>query len=590
MHSLTLLKNEFSKAFIEAVSSKSVEACTKLVLSYEEQNILFGKDGFGMKEEAYKEALTKQCQAFFEKWDTFVDEKNAYTHTKITLDNLDGVDTYSFEIHDEPFQFLKTISISMKEYKKEKKIYQVGFQIDNPLFINGRFALNNMLLTKCYESFWDDLENIPYKNKIHTHDEFKGLVKDIGDSETLEGMLYAYNAYNDWYLYDGDLELEKFDEKVNLVVTGNLTVKEPLVEITTELIVFGKTIVNAMYLDEGNDVFLLGGVEFNVALLSAMPGPYRVINNPKGPFLYSDSDSTIVNNPEKVKCYADYVYGESHGDILTILKEKYIDRDEPYEGEEVEEDDYHINSGQIAEDIKLGENIFNNSSNIGHYIEVKSPELDNKESLISLLKEDGLQFKKLDEKYSADKELINIAIEDNEVAFKYIADELKDDRDYVLSMIKKNGRLLEYVSKAYKKDKEIVLSAIDSVAYALDYAHTSLRKDKAVVLSAIKKDPSALEYADESLQADEEILLYVIEHDVGSFKYASESVIENEKIMLALVKKEPKYLGVEPLYRYKNDKSFILKALAATPSVFNYLSKKMQKDEDVLSSYNKGKQ
>jgi len=580
--SLELLKNEFSKVFIEAVSSKSVEACTNLVVSYDEQNILFGKDGFGMKEEAYKEALTKQCQAFFKKWDTFIDEKNAHAHTKLILDNLDGVHTYSFEIHDEPFQFLKTISISMKEYKKEKKIHQVGFEIDNPLFINGRLALNNMLLTKCYESFWDDLENIPYKNKIHTLDEFKSLVKDVDDSETLEGMFDAYNAYNEWYLYDGDLELEKFDEKVNLVVTGNLTVKEPLVEITTELIVFGKTIVNAMYLDEGNNVFFLEGVDFNVALLSTMPGPYRVINNPRGPFLYSDSDSTIVNNPEKVKCYADYVYGKSHGDILSMLKEKYINRDEPYEGEEIEEDDYYIDAAQIAEDIRLSENIFNNSDDVAHYVEVKKPDLDDKESLMTLLKEDGLQFKKLDEKYRADKELINIVIENNEVAFKYIADELKDDRDYVLSMIKKNGRLLKYVSKVYKKDREIVLAAIDGVAYALDYAHSSLKKDKDVVLRAIKKDPSALEYADESLHADEEILLYVIEHDVSSFKYASESVIDNENIMLALVKKDPKYLGVEPLYRYKNDKAFILKVLEETPRAFNYLSKKMQKDEDVL--------
>lgn len=371
MYSLILLKNEFSKSFIEAISSKSVEACTKLILSYEEQNILFGKDGFGMEKKAYGEALTKQCQAFFEKWDSFIDEKNAYDYTKLILDNLDEVDTYAFEINDEPFQFLKTISISMKEYKKEKKIHQVGFQIDNPLFINGRFALNNMLLTKCYESFWDDLENIPYKNKIHSLDEFKALIKDIEDGETREGMRDAYNAYNDWYLHDGDLELDNFDEKVNLVVTGNLTIKEPLVAIETELIVLGKTRVNAMYLGEGDDVFLLGGVDFNVALISAMPGPYKIINNPNGPFLYSDSDSTIVNNPEKVKCYADYVYGESHGDILAMLKEKYIDKDEPYGDEEIDEDDYYINVSLIAEDIRLGENIFNDSADVGHFVEVK---------------------------------------------------------------------------------------------------------------------------------------------------------------------------------------------------------------------------
>jgi len=137
MDTLSLRKNEFAKAFIEAVSAKSVEACTKLVLSYDEQTTLLGKGGIGLTEKAYNEALTKQCQAFFKKWGSFIDEKNAHDYSKLTLDNLDEVDTYAFKINDEPFQFLKTISISMKEYKKEKKIHRVGFQIDNPLFING---------------------------------------------------------------------------------------------------------------------------------------------------------------------------------------------------------------------------------------------------------------------------------------------------------------------------------------------------------------------------------------------------------------------------------------------------------------------
>ena len=442
-----------------------------------------------------------------------------------------------------------------------------------------------MLLSKCSEIFWDNLEDIPYKHKIESLDAFEALVKDIDDDETLEGLYFAYNNFTDWYLHEGDLELDNFDEKVNLVVTGNLTVKEPFMEIETKLIVLGKTTANAIHLYASN-IFLLGGVEFNLALISYIVGPYKIINNPNGPFLYNSSDSTIVNNPEKVKCYVDHVYSQSHGDELQMLKAKYIDRDESDE-----EDEYSINLDYIMEDIKLGKNIFNDSSNVAHFVQVKKPDLNNREHIITLLKKDGLYFKELDEKYRADKELIAIAIENNEEALKYIADALKNDRDYVLSMVKNNGRLLEYVSKAYKKDKEMVLAAINNVAYALDYAHSSLRKDKAVAMFAIKKTPSALEYVDESLQADEELLLHVIEHDVRSFKYAPESVIDNENVILALVKKEPQYLDAEPLHRYKNDKSFVLKVLEETPEAFNYLSKKMQKDVDIIDVYNKkGKQ
>jgi len=67
MDKLTQLKGEFSKAFIEAVSYKSVEACAKLVLSYDEREILFGKSSSGISKADYNEALTKQCKAFFAK-------------------------------------------------------------------------------------------------------------------------------------------------------------------------------------------------------------------------------------------------------------------------------------------------------------------------------------------------------------------------------------------------------------------------------------------------------------------------------------------------------------------------------------------
>ena len=420
-----------------------------------------------------------------------------------------------------------------------------------------------------------------YKLPICSTKRLKAYMDDA--NTTMEPYLYT----SDWYIHEGDLELDTFSINRDTIITGDLRVKSPLVEPDCRLIVLGKTYVNAIALWDVNDIYLLGGVAFNVALLSMMAGPEKILKNLEGPFVYTDSDSTEIEGVDGVKCYVDHVYGESHGDILHMLKEKYIDRDEPYDGEKVDEDEFHIDVSLIAEDIRLGENIFNDSSDIAHHVDVKKPDLNNKESLKTLLKEDGLQFKKLDEKYRADEELISIAIESDEVAFKYIAEELKNNRDYVFPMIKKNGRLLAYVSKTHKKDKEIVLAAIDDVAYALDYAHSSLKKDKEVVFHAIKKNPSALEYADESLQANEKILLHVIEHDVRSFKYASESVIGNEDIILALVKKDPEYLSIEPLYRYKKDKVFILKVLEDTPEAFNYLSKKMQKDEDILNLYNK---
>ena len=95
------------------------------------------------------------------------------------------------------------------------------------------------------------------------------------------------------------------------------------------MIVCGETTLNALYLeDESFHLFLLGGVKFNVALLSCMAGPFRVINNPDGVFMYNDSDSTEINDTEKVKCYMDYVYGERYEEPQEILKDKYFKYDD----------------------------------------------------------------------------------------------------------------------------------------------------------------------------------------------------------------------------------------------------------------------
>ena len=343
---LELAKDNFAQAFIEAVSTKSIEACKKLVLSYDEQAVLFGKENIVMSKEDYHKVLTRQCQAFFEKWEKFIDEKNASSFTKLTLNNLAKVDTYEFKVTNEPFQTMRRVSVSMKEYKKGKMIYRVGFQIDEPIFINGRFAINNMLLVRCYESFWDDLSDIPYTDKISTYKEFKELIRGYVNINLDENKFYG-----EWYVHKGDLKLDKFDEKVSLIVTGNLTVKEPLVEITTGLIVCGKTVVNAMYLEETNSIFLLGGVEFDVALISVLTDSYREIYHPKGPFLYNDSESAEIIGAEEVECYFNNAFGEFSCNIEETLKEKYIDRDndEPSMGVDID---------LIVEDIKLGKNIF----------------------------------------------------------------------------------------------------------------------------------------------------------------------------------------------------------------------------------------
>ena len=57
---------------------------------------------------------------------------------------------------------------------------------------------------------------------------------------------------------------------------------------------------------------------------------------------------------------------------------------------------------------------------VANFVEVKEPDLDDRKTIISLLQKDGMYFKKLDDKYKRDVELVLIAIENNVETFKYV--------------------------------------------------------------------------------------------------------------------------------------------------------------------------
>jgi hypothetical protein len=78
-----------------------------------------------------------------------------------------------------------------------------------------------------------------------------------------------------------------------------------------------------MYL--GGETHFIGGVKFKTALVSTGNGPERSINNPEGPFLYIDSDSTIKEGIDKELigyCFEESSWTE-FGDYKEILNPKY---------------------------------------------------------------------------------------------------------------------------------------------------------------------------------------------------------------------------------------------------------------------------
>ncbi len=345
-HDIEAIKEEFAKSFIEAISSKSVEACADLVLNAEDNKTL--EIDYGFSDKVYRKKLMTQSKNFLKEQRKFIDKMNADQTSAISYENYLKINTYDFEIPKEhPACFIKTISISMKERLIDGVFYQVGFQIDDALFINGKIKINNLFSVRMYESYRDEIneENTPYPlvkdKKILRNALGKHANKEYAD-------ILGY--YNDWYLHEGDLTIEKFDLKVNLIVTGNLTIKEPVVEVPHELIVLGKTQLNTLYLNEPNDVLFLGGIEFKDCLFIMDSGPYQIFNHPKGPLIFSWSESIEVNSLEQVECCPASELGEK-GDVSELLLEAFYSKNK-------EDGIYELKLELILETLRAGKSIF----------------------------------------------------------------------------------------------------------------------------------------------------------------------------------------------------------------------------------------
>lgn len=164
--------------------------------------------------------------------------------------------------------------------------------------------------------YFEYLETIGFRECITN--EFKELTKGYSD---INEATYNYL----WHIYEGSLDIDELIIESPLIITGNLTTDQKYLatEYHSGLVVLGKTKLNSM--DLGGETHFIGGVKFKTALVSTGNGPERSIRNPEGPFLYIDSDSTIIESIDKELigyCFEESSWTE-FGDYREILNPKY---------------------------------------------------------------------------------------------------------------------------------------------------------------------------------------------------------------------------------------------------------------------------
>lgn len=92
-------------------------------------------------------------------------------------------------------------------------------------------------------------------------------------------------------------------------------------------------------------------------------------------------------------------------------------------------------------------------------------------------------FKKLNEKFINDKDILNIAVKKNSLIIKYTSEAIKDDKNIAL-----------------EDDKDIVLTAVKQSDIALEIASNRLKNDEEIIMVAIRRDDMAIKYASNRLK------------------------------------------------------------------------------------------
>lgn len=210
-------KQKFAEAFIEAIASKSIEACKKLITSYEERVLMFSEAAIGTPEE-YDKLLNTQCLRYFDEADSFIDAHKQEINTDnigiVEIDNLGG----EVEISEGClFRKIPLFSIAMKAKKQENyRQSNIEFQIEGPFVINGKIRINNFTMIEQHEITGIDKQTINSEFSspacsIETHEDLLARLPHLPQLESLQESSLI-KVYENNTTFNQHLSLEDYDK------------------------------------------------------------------------------------------------------------------------------------------------------------------------------------------------------------------------------------------------------------------------------------------------------------------------------------------------------------------------------------------
>jgi len=334
-------KDLFASAFLDAVSTQSVEKCKKLILPFDEYKKLV--DDKEMTESKYDEALTKQCINFFDKNKDYFDEHK----TRLLEDKIDSCKIYDLgdkhEIADDFYYTpIRVMYINLDDRILENDdISYLGFQIDNPMVINSKLRINNFLFTKTYEL----IDNSQRIKKEYEKLGFKELPTDkfleIVKGDSFRGYDEHFDMHDEytryiWFIYEGDLvisseEFNKLNTDGGMLITGDLIVDGVLDLGFHKLFVLKNIKAKSIFIDSSS--CYIGDTAYfdEVLIVNATDDEPSIVNNTKGKFVFSRLPSGEIKvEKENVDVFIDYTNDVSFGEVTELLKDEFLEKDEDY--------------------------------------------------------------------------------------------------------------------------------------------------------------------------------------------------------------------------------------------------------------------
>ena len=153
--------------------------------------------------------------------------------------------------------------------------------------------------------------------------------------------------------------------------------------------------------------------------------------------------------------------------------------------------------------------------------------------------------------------------------FRFASPAVRNDKETMLSVVKEHGFLLEYAGEKLKCDKEMVMAAVCERAHSLEFASPELQDDDEFVMKAITRQPRALRYASERIRSDKQLILRLIENNTTILDHASQTLLNDANFMLSLIERDADaYFSCD--HTLRSDHDFLAAAIQCNPEVKEY--------------------